>query len=299
MQSLLLLLPDFSLILLGVLLRRHVLESEGFWAGVEKLVYFVLFPALLFNALAGVRIDAAAALPLFLSALAVMVAGFVLGFAGRPLMRLSAIGFASRLQCAYRFNTYIGMAIASKIHGAAGMALMGGVCGAMVPFANFMAVAMLVRHGQGGLLRELLRNPLVLATLAGIAFNLSGFELAEPAHAFLKRLGDAAIALGLLAVGAALRWGKADGSLTGAGWLVVVKLMLLPTVAWWVGRQLGVGGVAFDILILFAALPSASSAYILAMRMGGDGPGVAWLISASTLLAVPSLTLWLHLLGVG
>ena len=46
-----------------------------------------------------------------------------------------------------------------------------------------------------------------------------------------------------------------------------------------------------------AALPSASSAYILAMRMGGDGPGVAWLISASTLLGVGSLSVWLHLLG--
>ncbi len=296
MQSLLLLLPDFSLILLGAGLRRRLVPDGTFWAGVERLVYFILFPALLFNAMAGADLDPGKALPLFLAGLGVMVAGFVLGWLGRPLMGLDAIGFASRLQCAYRFNTYIGIAVAGKLHGAAGVAMMGALCGAMVPFANIMAVGMLARHGQGGLLRELMRNPLVLATLAGLAVNLSGVALAEPFQFFLKRLGDAAVALGLLAVGSALRWGEAGGRWAGSAWLVSVKLMLLPAFAWALGRQLGLGGLTFDTLVMFAALPSASSAYILAMRMGGDGPGVAWLISVTTLLAVASLTFWLQLL---
>lgn len=296
MQSLLLLLPDFGLIVLGVLLRRTLLEAEPFWQGVEKLVYFVLFPALLFNALAGATLDPRAALPLFGAGLATMLAGFALGWGGRPLMGLSAIGFASRLQCAYRFNTYIGIAIAGKLHGAAGVATMGALCGVMVPFANILAVGMLARHGQAGVLRELSRNPLVLATLAGLAVNLAGWDVPEPAHAFLKRMGDAAVALGLLAVGAALRWGEAGGRLGGAAWLVAVKLVAMPAVAWGLGRALGIEGIAFDVLIMFAALPSASSAYILAMRMGGDGKGVAWLISATTLLAVVSMSVWLSLL---
>ncbi|NMG14990.1 AEC family transporter, partial [Aromatoleum bremense] len=271
MQSLLLLLPDFSLILLGAGLRRRLVPDGAFWAGVERLVYFILFPALLFNAMAGADLDPGKALPLFLAGLGVMVAGFVLGWLGRPLMGLDAIGFASRLQCAYRFNTYIGIAVAGKLHGAAGVAMMGALCGAMVPFANIMAVGMLARHGQGGLLRELMRNPLVLATLAGLAVNLSGVALAEPFQFFLKRLGDAAVALGLLAVGSALRWGEAGGRWAGSAWLVSVKLMLLPALAWALGRQFGLAGIAFDTLVMFAALPSASSAYILAMRMGGDG----------------------------
>ncbi|KON81902.1 AEC family transporter [Azoarcus sp. PA01] len=296
MQSLLLLLPDFSLILLGAGLRRSLVPDGAFWAGVERLVYFILFPALLFNAMAAADIDPGKTLPLFLAGLGVMVAGFVLGWLGRPLMGLDAIGFASRLQCAYRFNTYIGIAVAGKLHGAAGVAMMGALCGAMVPFANIMAVGMLARHGHGGLLRELTRNPLVLATLAGLAVNLSGAALAEPFQFFLKRLGDAAVALGLLAVGSALRWGEAGGRWGGSAWLVSVKLLLLPALAWALGRQLGLDGIAFDTLVMFAALPSASSAYILAMRMGGDGPGVAWLISATTLLAVASLTFWLQLL---
>src|SRR5690606_36638833 len=111
MHSLLILLPDFSLILLGVLLRRWLVPDIGFWTGVEKLVYFVLFPALLFRALASAPIDMGSTLPLVGSGLAVMFAGFLLGLAGKAFMGLSDIAFASRLQCAYRFNTYIAIAI--------------------------------------------------------------------------------------------------------------------------------------------------------------------------------------------
>ena len=296
MQSLLLLLPDFSLILIGALLRRYVVFPDGFWSGVEKLVYFVLFPALLFNALANVRIDAVAMLPLVLAGLCVLLSGFLLGLAGRPLMGLGPMAFASRLQCAYRFNTYIGIALAGKLHGTLGVAVMGGLAGAMVPFANLMAVGMLARHGQVGVLREIARNPLVIATVCGLLYNVFGPELGDSVSAVLNRLGGAAVTLGLLAVGAALRWGWIEGSWAGAGWIVVVKLMLLPAIAWLVGRQLGLEGMMFELLILFAALPSASSAYILAMRMGGDGPGVAWLISATTLLAMPTIALWLQLI---
>jgi malonate transporter and related proteins len=296
MQSLLILLPDFSLILFGTLLRRLVIDADAFWAGVEKLVYFILFPALLFKALANATVDPAVAVPLLLAGLGIMAAGLLYGWIGRPLMGLTAMGYASRVQCAYRFNTYIGIAIAGKLHGAPGIAIMGGLCGAMVPFANIMAVSMMARHGQSKVVRELVRNPLIIATVAGFAYNVAGFELAEPVQSFLGRLGDAAIALGLLAVGSALRWGSAGGHWAGSAWLVAVKLMLLPATAWVLGRQLGVTGIAFDMLVLFAALPSASSAYILAMRMGGDGPGVAWLISATTLLAMPSLAFWLYLL---
>ena len=296
MDTFLLLLPDFSLIVLGAGLRRLGVFDGAFWPGLEKLVYFVLFPALLFVALARATIDLQTTLPLFLVGLAVMASGFVLGLAARPFAGLDAMAFASRVQCAFRFNTYIGMALAGKLHGVAGFATMGVLCGTMVPIANLMAVSLMARHGQHGLLRELARNPLILATLAGLAFNLSGGSLAEPAQAALSRLADAAIALGLLAVGAALRWGRAGGNPVVTGWIGAVKLVCLPAVAWALAPVLGLEGVGRDVAVLFAALPSASSAYILAMRMGGDGPGVAWLISGTTLAAVPTLTFWLGLL---
>ena len=293
MHIFLLLLPDFGLIVLGVLLRRHLGLGDGFWVGLEKLVYFILFPALLFGALLRTQIDWANTTPLFACGLLTMVSGFLLGLAGRPVAGLSPMAFASRLQCAYRFNTYVGIAVAGKLHGAAGIAAMGALAGAMVPFANIMAVGMLARHGQGNLLRELSRNPLVLTTVAGLGCNALGLTLPVPAQQFLQRLADASITLGLLAVGAALRWGRSEGRWVGSAWVVAVKLVILPLVAWGLARPLGLEGLALQVAVLFAALPSASSAYILTTRMGGDGPGVAWLISATTVLAVFTLAFWL------
>ena len=186
--------------------------------------------------------------------------------------------------------------MAGKLAGAAGVATMGALCGAMVPFANMAAVAMLVRHGQGRLWQELAKNPLIVATLAGLAFNLSGAQLPAPVLPFLQRLADAAVTLGLLAVGAALRLGRSEGGRFGTLYLCAVKLLALPAVAWGLGRMLGLEGVVFQVAVAFAALPTASSAYILAMRLGGDGPGVARLISATTVAAAITLTGWLALL---
>ncbi len=120
-----------------------------------------------------------------------------------------------------------------------------------------------------------------------------------PVGQFLGRLAEAAIALGLLAVGAALKLRGALGhdGRGAASYFLVVKLLAMPTIALLVARWIGLTGVHFDVVMAFAALPTASSAYILAQRMGGDGARVAWLISASTLLGMVSLPLWLAFLA--
>ncbi|WP_313950944.1 AEC family transporter [Accumulibacter sp.] len=293
MQGILLLLPDFGLILLGWALYRLVDFGDSFWSGLEKLVYFVLFPALLFKSLASARIDFATAAPLFASGAAALLCGVVLGLLAAPLFGQNKGAFASRFQCAFRYNSYIGLAVIGKLHGAEGIAAMGILIGAMVPLANTASVWMLARHGKLGVLREMARNPLVLATLAGFLFSASGLTLPAVAAQVLGRLSEAAVALGLLAVGAALKLRGSSGSHAASCYLLAVKLLAVPAAGLFAASSLGLTGVYFDTVIVFAALPTATSAYILAVRMGGDGPGVAWLVSANTLLAMLTLPVWL------
>lgn len=298
MHTALALFPDFALILLGYALRRWMTLGDHFWAGLEKLVYFVLFPALLFNAITRTPLSFAA-VPLIGTGAAAMAGAMLLALLARPLFPLTPISFASQFQCAFRYNTYIGLAVAAKLHGAAGIAAMGLLAGGMVPFANIAAVWMLARHGSTSVWRELARNPLFLATLAALLWNLAGLGVPAPVGHFLGRLAEAAIALGLLAVGAALKLRGtlgADGR-GAAGYFLAVKLLAMPAIALGVARLVGLSGIHFDVALVFAALPTASSAYILAQRMGGDGARVAWLISASTLLGMVTLPLWLGLLA--
>ncbi|NTV69679.1 MAG: AEC family transporter [Azonexaceae bacterium] len=292
MNTALLLLPDFALILLGIAIRRWMHLGDHFWSGVEKLVYFILFPALLINAIIKTKLDVGSALPLLATAFAAMLAGMALGLVPKLFSRLPALTYASMFQCAYRFNSYIALAVAGMLFGAPGIATMGLIVGAAVPLANLVSVWMLARHGESGLWREVARNPLIWGTATGFLLNLAGFVPPAPFQAFLGRLADASIALGLITVGAALRLENTPGVRGFSLWLVAVKLLALPLVAAGVGALLGLSGLNYQVAVLFAALPTASSAYILAMRMGGDGKSVAWLISATTLASMLTLPLW-------
>ena len=292
MSAALLLLPDFALILLGYGLRRHLHLGDHFWTGLEKVVYYVLFPALLVNAVMKTPLDLGAAAPLVLTAYLAMGVGMALGALVRPVFRPTPMVFASVFQCSFRFNTYVALASAGLLFGAPGIATMALVTGCAVPLANTVAVWMLARHAEANVWREIARNPLIWATLAGLALNLLGFVPPKPLQVFLGRLGDASVALGLMAVGAALRF-RGGTPLRGAGiYLVAVKLFALPVAALLLGRALGLDGLNLQVAVLFAALPTASSAYILAMRMGGDGQSVAWLISATTVASMFTMPLW-------
>ncbi len=292
-----LLLPDFALILTGWALRRAMSLGDVFWSALERLVYQLLFPALLFNALARTHIDFATAAPLLLAGFAALAAGMLAAAPARHLFAMSPLSFASQFQCAFRFNTYLGMAVAATLHGAEGIAAMGLLAGSMVLPANLVSVWVLARHGKQSLWRELARNPLVLATLAGMIFNISGLSYPAVLQQYLSRLSEASIALGLLSVGAALKLRGQAATHLPAFYIAAVKLMLVPAVGLLCARLLGLSGVYVHTVVVFGALPSATSAYILAVRMNGDGPAVAWLVSATTLAAMLTLPAWLAIIA--
>jgi hypothetical protein len=293
MSTVLLLVPDFAIILCGFGLNRFTRWGKHFWEGLEKLIYYVLFPALLFHSIAKNRIDFALAGPALSMTCIVVLSGIFLAFAGKWLLKPDARLFASVFQAAFRFNSYIGLAIIGRLHGEPGIAAFGLIIGVAVPIANIASVWVLAHHAEKGLFAELVRNPLLLATLGGLLYNLSGFGLPEPVQMLLGRMGGASIPLGLLAVGAALRVKKAGHVAVLGSYMVGVKLLVLPLVAIFGARALGVTGNYFVAVVVLAACPVATSAYVLANRMGGDGESVALLVSVSTLLGMLTIPFWL------
>jgi len=295
MAAALVVLPNFALILAGAALARGFDYGRDFWSGLEKLVYYVLFPALLFRSLAAARIDAAAAGVLVGCAAAFTASAFVLALLAGPVLRLEHRLLAAGSQCGYRFNTYIGLAVAGSLYGTDGVALAALLLGAMIPFANFAAVAVLARHGEHGFLGELVRHPLVLSCLAGFAWNALGLGLPAFADQTLALLGQTSLPAGLLCVGAAMRLEKGGGRREAAAhaWWLVVKLAVAPAIAWSLARALGIHGMERKILVLCAALPTATNAYILAVRMTGDGRAVATQVTVGTLLSMATLPIWL------
>ncbi len=289
MSTALLLLPDFAMILAGWLLHRSGKFTRPFWEGLERLIYFVLFPALLFQSLAKNRIDFAVAGPAMLAALGVVTTGIVLGWLGKWLLKPDPRIFASGVQTAFRFNSYIGLAVASRLYGEAGLAAFAIIVAVAVPLANVASVWALSQHAESNFFKELAKNPLLIATLAGVAWSFTGWSIPDPISVTLTRMGAASLACGLLAVGAALTLESAGRHAPIIGWFLSVKMLALPVAAWLLGTALGMSGVYFQVLVMFGALPTATSAYVLAVRMGGDGKSVALIISLSTLIGMITL----------
>lgn len=303
MNTVWLLLPDLTLIAIGFALHRSYFRDQAFWPVLEKLTYFVLFPALLFATVSRTPINTAEAAPALTAALGAVGAGVVLGYLARPLLRPDARQFASGVQCAFRFNSYVFLALSHRLAGEAGLSLAAVIIGIAVPPINVAAVWPLARNAGGGLARELARNPLLLATVAGLLANLSGLRLPEFAENTLLRLGSTSLVLGLLSAGAGLKLGVFSQddpaararTIRLAGWFIAVKLAAMPLVALLLARSLELAPLPAQIVVAYAALPTAPAAYILASRMGGDGAFVALLVSATLIASALALPFWISL----
>ena len=297
MPDLLILLPDFALILLGYLICHHTALDRPVWDGAERLVYYLLFPVLLFQAIVRTPITPAAMMQVGGVGLAVVGTGIALAFALARAPGVDPLLHASGAQTAFRFNSYVALALAERLAGAQGLAWQALLAALCVPVCNIAAVWPLARQGGQGYLRELARNPLIVATLAGLVANLAGLQLPELLATTLSRIGAAALPLGLMAVGAGLRLGALrQGPWLAAG-LMTIRHLALPALAIPLVIGLGLPPAQQAVLVAFSALPTASSAYVLAARMGGNSAYVAGLVTVSTLLAMAGLPAALALLA--
>jgi malonate transporter and related proteins len=290
-----LLLPDFLLIVLGYALARWSALDRPLWDGAERLVYYLLFPCLLFMAIVRQPISWGTLTSLGTAGLAITLLGIALAYALGKAPHADAGAHAAGAQVAFRFNSYIALALAERLGGASGVAAMAVIIAVVVPLCNVAAVWPLARAGGQHYGRELLRNPLIVATVAGLAANLGGLVLPDVAATTLQRLGAAALPLGLMAVGAGLRIGALREAPRLAAALLSIRHIVLPAVALLLVRQWPLSATQQQIVVMFAALPTAASAYVLAARMQGRGEFVAGLVTVSTLLGMASVPIALAL----
>jgi malonate transporter and related proteins len=279
-------------------MRRFPAWPAEFWAAMEKMVYFVLFPALLVNSIVKTRLAFAVAGPTMAVAVSAVLVAIALAFSSQWWLKPNPLRFASGVQCGFRFNSYVALAMSQSIAGEAGVALCALVMGVTVPVANLAAVYPLAKHSGNNFLKEVLKNPLILATTAGLLANAGGLVLPLPVSLTLGKMGAAALALGLIAVGAGLQLERqsAQHDWPFTLWIQFVKSVALPSFALFMAHKLQLGLLERSVITVFAAVPTASTCYILANRMGGDGPYVAFLITLSVLISIVGLPFWLSLL---
>lgn len=294
------LLPVVLIIALGWALRRSGALAEAFWSGAERLCYVVLLPAFLAHGLGTADLGAVP-----LARLAVCIVGPILAVSAllvaiRPRLAISGAAFTSVFQGSIRFNNYLGLAFATALLGAPGVGLAAVANGLIVPTVNVLSVLAFAAYGSArpslaGTLKALATNPLILGTAAGAVWQATAMPVPGVVAAALRILGQAALPLGLLCVGAAFSprvLGAEPGSILLA---CGMKFLALPALTAAACLAFGVSGPPALVAVLFAALPTATSAYILSRQLGGDAALMSAITTFQTLVSLATLPLTLAL----
>jgi malonate transporter len=288
-------IPAFGLIALGALLRARLLTDDAVWAGMERLVFWVLLPALLVSAISAVPL-----MDLPIGGMAVAIwGGLAFGTAASVLLaRALGHGHAAAttvLQGGIRFNTLLAFALAAGLWGQPGVAF-GGVSAALI--VPVVQVVVTIGFAMGGgqvrplaVLRSLALNPLLVACAVGFAVSAAG-GLPPGVRPLLSVLGQATVAIGLLCVGAALSPRVLAASPATLGAVSVLKLVLVPGATIGLAWLIGLDPMATGLAVLFMAMPTATTSYVQARAMGGDAPLMASVITWQHLLAVLTLPVW-------
>jgi malonate transporter len=295
------LLPVFLLIATGYLSRVGGLIEANSWTGIERLTYFVFFPAVIIQTL--VRADLSS-VPLLGVGGALICAILLNSFAlllTRPLLERSlgidGPSFTSLFQASTRWNTFVGLAVAGSLFGPRGITLIAVAIAAMVPLLNVLALSVLVRYAGGPkltlaqMLRTLFANPFIWSPAIGLTLNGAGVDLPQAVVSYIDILGRASLAAGLLVVGAALDLRRLAQPKMVHVLSAALKLVALPVIAAMLARQFGVVESDLAVTVTAASVPTSSAAYVLAKQMGGNAQLMAELITLQTLAAFLTMPL--------
>jgi malonate transporter len=293
--------PIFGLLALGAVLKRRLLREDVVWAGIERLIFWVLLPCLVAGALSTVRFGDVPLAGMAGAIWAALAAGTAAAVLLARSLGCDHAAMTSVLQGGIRFNNLMGFAIAGAIWGAPGIALAAVATGLIVPFVQTVATIAFALGRDGGrvrlrgLLRQVALNPLIIGVVAGFALGALG-GLPPGLQPAVRSLGQASVALGLLCVGAALTLqGLGDRPGIQAA-TAALKLLVMPGMTWALCTVLGLGALPTAIAVTFMALPTAATSYVMARAMGGDARLMAAITTSEHLVSVLTLPVWVWLL---
>ncbi len=297
--------PVVACLTLGKLLTLTPVFRGLDWAVLEKVMFWVFLPPLIFSSIIGGDFEIGASIKL--AAVFALAQGITaLGaFAHARIARLPAPAMTSLFQNAVRWNNIIPIALAATLFGDAGLNLVAIALAVMVPIANVSCIVVMeyalpraAAATAWSKAAAVVKNPLIVACIAGLAVKASGIPLPAMVTGTLDILGAATLGAGLLAVGAGLSFGALRRArvhvLAGAALKVIVMPLL--TLAFTVIA--GIDGLARVVAVLCAAAPTAMQGYIVARNLGGDAELMSSLIVTGHLAVGVTIPLLLFLAAV-
>ncbi|WP_430471340.1 AEC family transporter [Thalassospira lucentensis] len=295
--------PIFAAILVGAALKRYLITGADIWAGIDRLTYYLLLPSLLIVEIyradfsrgnAGTAVTVTLFATLGLSAVLLLL---------RPVITRNTPLFTSIFQGSVRYNSYVLLAVADAFYGSAGLALAIVFIAVMVIATNMLGVVVLSAFSGGKsnlkrILGGIVKNPIILAAGAGAVLNISDIHVPVPIENTAALFKTAALPLSLLSVGAGLRFVLDKQALGAIALATTIKLAVLPVITGVCLYLAGIDGMVLAMGVLYAGMPCAGNAYILARQLNGDPDAMASIITLETLLSAFSVAVIAGVLSI-
>ncbi len=298
------LVPIFLLILLGYFFKTIKFPDESFWKHLDRFNYFVLFPALLTYKLSTADIRNITSFDfIVVTFIAITLISMILIVVNKQF-KFENSAFTSIYQGAIRFNTYVFLALIDALLSTEGFVLAMLLITFIIPVVNIFCISIFSAYVPKNkitvisFVKSILKNPLILSCIFGGTFNLLGFTFPDFIKNTLSIMSSAALPLGLLSVGVGLHLSEIKDTKMAMIVSSVAKLLILPLIMFIVGGVFGLESDKMILLILFASMPTASSAYVLARELGGDLKLMSSIISIQTILSIFTISIIIWLLDL-
>ena len=296
--------PIFSLVIIGLVLKRLHLLSDEFISGASLLVYKATLPTLLGMAVLKANVPALLESKLFgfyiLATLLTTVICWVI--AARWIRSDQRAVF---IQAAFRGNQgIIALALTLSFYGdqALQMAgLMAGISGVVnnaIAVVVFSVLSTRYRPTPMKVAKEVVLNPMIVGVMIGVVLSLSGLQLPKWLIHSGELFGSMTLPLALLCIGATLSFKAFQTTGVLAVHATLTKLVWVPMLFTAIGWYIGISGMELGVLFLFLAAPTAAASYVMAKISGDDAELAANVILLTTFASMFTITLGLYILQV-
>ncbi len=305
-------LPVFIIMVIGAFIKLSWLKSEEFWRGLESLSYFFLFPVMLFNYIASSDLSSMHLMKLII---VLILATTIVSFGLVMLQKKYEVDgkiFTSIFQGSVRYNSYIFFALGNALYGSAGMEIIAVISAYMIIYTNMLSILAFTVYcsedefGSDNksltmqwemFAKGFLMNPLIIASMVGCIFNYMNIEIISSIKNTLDTLSRSAHTIGLLCVGASLKFYGMNIDKFALSISCIAKLLIMPTLTFIILKLLDIHGIEYSVCMLYSALPTATNSYLLSKQMGGDVEVMSTIITISIILSILTLAVFIYSLA--
>jgi len=305
--------PVFLLILIGWILARTRLLSEATGDALGEFVFKIAVPMLIFHTLAGAHFQGVSPFRLWVAYFGGVAITWTMAhlLAKHIFKRDAKIGVIAGMSAGFANNVFIGLPLVGRSVGNDGLVALSILLAIHLPLMMVVGTILMERaavavdgsevRGLKGVFLQvgtnLVRNPLVIALAAGLAFNLSGLTLTPVLATVVTQLASAAGPAALISIGMALTRYPVRGNVGFTASIAALKLLVLPAAVFLMSNALGLSPAWTAAMVLTSSVPTGINAWLIAHRFNAGQNIAASTISVTTALGIVSVSFWAWLLS--